>query len=204
MKKIYVGILFLLLFPFGSYAQTVEISGFGGYMFASRMNGSGGYLRFHDNALYGGQLSVGVSRVMDIDLIYTRTDTRAESYFAYWDYESVPLSVNYIMGGFTKNFRVNPTVVPFFGMSLGACVMAPKEKYEDVWFFAAGMTGGAKLFVGKRFGFRVQGQLLMPVQGSGFTMFVGSGGPSGGISLYGSMLQFGISGGVILRLGNVE
>ena len=87
---------------------------------------------------------------------------------------------------------------------MGAVLMAPKQEYHDVWFFLIGLNAGAKIYVGKRIGFKVQGQLFMPIQGSGFTMFVGGGGPSGGVSLYGTMVQAGISGGLILRLGRIE
>ncbi|MFC2102215.1 hypothetical protein ACFLS7_04400 [Bacteroidota bacterium] len=200
IKLLFLSILFL---PLGLFAQTVEITPFAGYLFPAKMNGSGGYVRFQGNAQYGGMVSIAVSRVMDIDLIYTRTDTKAEVSYFQWPYEEVPLSINYIHGGATKNFRFNKTIVPFFGANLGACLMSPKRDYNDVWFFLVGMNGGAKIYVGKRLGFKVQGQLFFPIQGSGFTFMAGTGGAGGGLSLYGTMVQFGLSGGLILRLGNV-
>lgn len=51
---------------------------------------------------------------------------------------------------------------------------------------------------------RFQGDLLMPIQASGFTLFVGTGGAGGGLSLYGSMVQVGVNGGLILRLGHIS
>lgn len=204
MKKKHLLLLGMLLFPFLLVAQKIEITPFGGYIFPARMNGSGGYVRFEGNAQYGGQLSIAVSRVMDVDLIYQRTDTRAEVDYALWPYEEVPLSINYMMLGFTKNFRVSKVFCPYAGLNLGACLMAPKQDYNDVWFFALGIKAGAKIYAGKRIGFRIQGDFLVPVQSSGFTFFVGTGGTGGGVSLYGSMLQIGVSGGLIFRLGHVS
>jgi len=204
MKRICFFSLFLVLMPVMLFSQRIELTPFGGYVFAARMNGSGGYIRFEGNAQYGGMLSIAVSRVVDIDLIYTRSDTKAEVYYVNWPYEEVPLSINYIMGGFTKNFRVNPTVSPFAGMNIGACLMAPKEEYTDTWFLLAGIKAGVKIYAGSRIGFRIQGDLFMPIQSSGFTFFVGTGGSGGGISLYGTMIQAGLSGGLILRLGPVN
>ncbi len=203
MKKHLPLLFLLLLVPLFIHAQRVEVTPFGGYLFPAKLNGSSGYVRFKGNAQYGGMISIAVSRVMDVDLIYTRSDTKAEVNFYNWPYEEIPLSINYIHAGITKNFRINPIINPFVGFSMGAVLMAPKQEYHDVWFFLIGLNAGAKIYIGKRIGFKVQGQLFMPIQGSGFTMFVGSGGPSGGVSLYGTMVQFGLSGGLILRLGRI-
>lgn len=45
--------------------------------------------------------------------------------------QDVPLSINYMQLGFTKNFRVNPTVSPFVGLNMGACLFYPKEDYTE-------------------------------------------------------------------------
>ncbi len=204
MKKQLIITLLLFIPAIQGMPQKVELTGFGGYVFASRMESSDGYIRFRDNALYGGQLSVAVSRVMDIDLIYTRSDTRAE-YYGYLNfYEEIPLSINYMHIGFTKNFRVNPMVSPYFGLNIGACVMAPKDDYLDSWFLSAGLNAGAKIYFSKRIGLKLQAQALMPIQGAGFSIFVGSGGSGGGVSVYSSMVQFGFTGGLVFRLGHIN
>jgi len=107
VTKIKLLFLCLLMMPLGLFAQKVEITPFGGYMFPAKMNGSDGYVRFQGNAQYGGMLSIAASRVVDIDLIYTRTDTKAEVSYYLWPYEEVPVSINYIHGGFTKNCRAS-------------------------------------------------------------------------------------------------
>lgn len=201
----------LICVPFVLKAQNVEITPFGGYVFPGTMQAEGGDVRFLGNAQYGGMISIGVSRVMDIDLIYNRIDTKAEINIYNWNtsysYDQVPLSINYMMVGFTKNFRVNPVVSPFIGMSLGATLFYPKEQdnsnYQDAWFFAAGLNGGAKIYFSKRVGLRLQAQMLVPVQGAGFYMFAGYGGSGGGVSVYSTLVQFGFTGGLIFRLGHV-
>lgn len=187
-------------------AQTVEITPFGGYVFPATMNADGGDVRFNGNGQYGAMINIGVSRVMDVDLIYNRSDTKADvnSYYSLagnaWQ---VPISINYMHVGFTKNFRVNPLVSPFVGFNLGTCLFYPKEKYQEEWFFSMGLNGGAKIYFSKRVGLRIQAQAFMPIQGSGFSMFVGTGGSGGGVSVYSTMVQFGFTGGLIFRLGNI-
>ncbi len=192
-------------------SQGVEVTPFGGYVFPGTMHADGGDVYFRGNGQYGGMISIGVSRVMDVDLIYNRSDTKADINIYSWNnsynYDVVPVSINYMMVGFTKNFRINPIVSPFIGMSLGACLFYPKDNsdrtYQEAWFFSMGLSGGAKIYFSKRVGLRIQAQALAPIQGSGFSMFVGSGGPSGGVSVYSTLVQFGFTGGLIFRLGQI-
>jgi len=189
-------------------AQTVEITPFAGYVFASKMSGSDGYVRFKDNAQYGGMVSIGVSRVVDVDLIYNRIDTKAEvnlyNAIAGYTYRESPLSINYMNVGFTKNFRINKTVSPFVSFSMGACLMAPKnENTYDYWFFDFGFAGGTKVYFGKRIGMRLQAQMYIPMQSAGYTFYFGGAGYSSGVSVYSTMVQFGFTGGLIFRLGHV-
>ncbi|MCX6247400.1 MAG: hypothetical protein NTW10_06680 [Bacteroidetes bacterium] len=212
MKKLLTFFAVLICIPFILKSQSVEVTPFGGYVFPGTLNADGGDVRFLGNAQYGGMISIGVSRVMDVDLIYNRIDTKADVNIYSWNnsynYDQVPLSINYMMIGFTKNFRVNPTVSPFIGFNLGATLFYPKEdagkQYQEAWFFAMGMNGGAKVYFSKRVGLRLQAQLLLPVQGAGFYMFAGTGGSGGGVSVYSTLVQFGFTGGLIFRLGHIQ
>jgi hypothetical protein len=205
MKKQILILAVLITLPLMMKAQRVELTPYGGYVFAGNMQGSTGDVHFKDNAQYGAMLSVKVSRAFDLDLLYNRSVTTAE--LTYLDlinnsyYQDVPLSINYMHVGFTKNFRVVPVVSPFIGLNVGACVFAPKDDYQDAWFFSVGMNAGAKIYFHKRIGLKIQAQGMMPIQASGFSMFVGPGGASGGIGLYSTLFQFGFTGGLIFRLG---
>jgi hypothetical protein len=209
MKKLILLFAIIIGLPFIMNGQSVEVTPFGGYVFGGNMNGDYGEVHIDDNAQYGGMISVAVSRVMDVDVIYNRSDTKAQiNYYSYGGYVKpsvdIPLSINYIQLGFTKNFRVNPTVSPFVGFNLGACGFVPKEDYSDAWFLSVGMNAGAKIYFAKRIGLRLQAQGYIPVQGAAFTMFVGTGGASTGVSVYSTLFQFGFTGGLIFRLGHIQ
>jgi hypothetical protein len=208
MKKYILLAAAIICIPLLLTAQkTVELTPFGGYVFPGTMNAANGDVRINGNGQYGAMLSIGVSRVMDVDLIYNRSDTKADiaPYYIGLGYKSqIPISINYMHIGFTKNFRMSPVASPFVGFNLGACEFYPKEgNYQDAWFFSMGMNAGAKVYFSKRVGLRLQAQLFMPIQGSGFSFFAGSGGTSGGVSLYSSLVQFGFTGGLVFRLGHV-
>jgi hypothetical protein len=208
MKKIFLLLAVLIGLPFFLKAQTVEITPFGGYVFAGTMYGDNADAWIKDNAQYGGMISFGISRSVDIDLLYNRSDTKADiSYFTaynYVGYEEVPLSINYMHVGFTKNFRVSHIVSPFLGFNLGACDFAPKETYSNQWFFSVGMNAGAKIYFSKRVGLRLQAQGMVPIQGAGFAMFAGTGGSGGSAAFYSTLFQFGFTGGIIFRLGQIN
>ncbi|NCA76879.1 MAG: hypothetical protein EOM90_11130, partial [Alphaproteobacteria bacterium] len=183
MKRTLLTLLILFSALYFAQAQRVEITPFGGYVFPARWNASNGSLYFYGNAQYGGILDIGMSRVVDIELMYNRIDTKASSEAIGYPHDDVPLSENYYMVGVTKNFRVNPTVSPFLGMSLGGLYLAPKtSQYYSYWFFAMGVNGGAKIYFNKFVGIRLQAQLLMPVQSGGFSFYYGTGG--GGSTVY--------------------
>jgi hypothetical protein len=207
MKKILHFVAVFACLPALLNAQTVEVTPFGGYVFGGSMSGTSANVHINGAAQYGGIISIGVSRVMDVDLLYNRSDTKADldSYYVLQGYKpQIPLSINYMHIGFTKNFRINPTVSPFVGFNLGACLFYPKADYQDAWFFSVGMNAGAKVYFSKRVGLRLQAQGLVPIQGSGFSFFVGSGGSGGGVSMYSTLFQFGFTGGLIFRLGKVQ
>ena len=114
MRKLFYVISALMCMSVYVSAQTVEITPFGGYVFPSTLNANGGDVTFLGNAQYGGIVSIGISRVMDVDLLYNRIDTKADVAVYDWNYayynSDIPLSINYMHIGFTKNFRVNPVV----------------------------------------------------------------------------------------------
>ncbi|MDD4553546.1 MAG: hypothetical protein PHP04_05040 [Bacteroidales bacterium] len=202
MKRTLLTLLILFSALFLAQAQRVEITPFGGYVFPARWNASNGSLYFYGNAQYGGILDIGMSRVVDIELMYNRIDTKASSEAIGYPYDDVPLSENYYMVGVTKNFRVNPTVSPFLGMSLGGLYLAPKtSQYYSYWFFAMGVNGGAKIYFNKFVGIRLQAQLLMPVQSGGFSFYYGTGGGGSTVYLNSTLFDFGFTGGLIFRIG---
>lgn len=205
MKKVIL--LFSSLFFLGIQgliAQGIELTGFGGYVLPARWSAYNGSLYFNGNAMYGGSISVGMNRVVDVGFSYTRidTDVEAEVIGSYYSFEEVPISQNYYMLGFTKNFRVSEIASPYLRFNLGGVYLAPKESdYYSYWFFALGADAGVKVYFHKVVGLMVQAQLLMPVQYGGFYFYGGSGGSGGGVSMSGTLVDFGFTGGLLFRLG---
>ena len=202
MKKLFLLFLLLLSCQVFVQAQSIEITPFGGYVFPARWYTSYGSLYFNGNAQYGGMFSLGVSRVMDVDFIYNRIDTKVSPEVNGYTLDDVDVSQNYYMIGFTKNFRVNEVASPFVGFNLGGMYLAPKTSdYYSYWFFSMGLDAGVKLYLGKHIGFRLQAQMMMPVQSGGFYFYYGTGGGGGNMYVTSTLIDFGFTGGLIFRIG---
>lgn len=205
MKKLVLLLSFFVSGLMTLQAQHVEITPYGGYVFPVTWYAGNGDLYFNGNAQYGGMLNIGVSRVFDVDLIYNRIDTKANVYLPGYLSDDFSLSINYFMVGGTKNFRVNDMVSPFLGFNMGACLMAPKEStYNDYWFFACGALGGVKLYFSKVIGIRLQAQMYVPIQGGGFYFYYTPYGGGSNVYVSSTMVDFGFTGGLIFRIGEIR
>ncbi len=205
MKKIVLLSLLLLTGWQFLRAQHVEITPFGGYVFPARWYSSNSSLYFNGNGQYGGQFAVGISRVVDIDFIYNRIDTRAIPEIGVYSGDEISLSENFYLVGVTKNFRVSNLLSPYLGMHVGGVYMAPKSsEYYSYWFFAWQVDGGVKIYFSKYVGLNLKAQLAMPIQGAGFSFYYGSGGGGTGVYLTSPLLDFGFTGGLIFRIGQIR
>jgi len=66
-----------------------------------------------------------------------------------------------------------------------------------------GLNAGAKVYFSKRVRLRLQGQMMIPYQGGGYTMYIGTGGTGGSVSFYSTLVQLGFTGGLIFSVGRV-
>jgi hypothetical protein len=67
--------------------------------------------------------------------------------------------------------------------------------------FAWGARLGGNIWLSEKLALKLQGQLLSAVQSVGGGLYFGTGGAGAGVSTYSSMLQFGLGGGIVFKLG---
>ncbi len=206
MKKIKL-VLLTVIFPALIYAQGVEVVPFAGYMFGGSVKYLEGKLKIEDGMDYGISLLVPVETIMDVEINYTRMDSKASfsPYAGYplLEYHETNLTTNYFQVGALKKFANQPAkAVPFGSFSLGATWFSPSEDgFQDVWRFSVALGLGTKIMLSDRVGIMLRGRLLMPMTFAGTSLYVGTGG--GGVSLnsWVAPLQGDFNGGVIIKLG---
>jgi len=199
-------------------AQKVEITPFYGYQFNGKATGYNGDLNIRDASSYGIMLDVNVKNGMQVELLYSRSDTRAD--FVQYrgpTYKLSDMSVNYFQLGFLRTVKKTKKVEMHGIFSLGASLFSPTGTpydeipedevtgtyyYEDWWFFSITAGGGAKIWLSKKIGIRLEGRLMMPITWAGGGFMVSSGG--GGFYFGGgsAILQASLTAGIIVALGD--
>jgi len=211
MKKIKLIIIALSL-SFTAFSQ-IEISPFAGYMFGGSIDYYEGKLKIHDNMSYGAALIIPVKDIVDLEINYTRMDSRARFTAYRPGYSNVDidhLNVNYIQIGSLKAMNINNDMVkPFGSFSLGASWFQTKDdvySIDDVWQFSVTAGLGTKVNITDRIGLIFRGRFMLPISfsGVGFYYGIGGGGSGGGLSLnsYAQLVQIDLSGGLVFKLGN--
>jgi hypothetical protein len=190
----------------------IEICIFGGYTLPSQMDvlqqrgtTSIDVANFNGNAQYGLEISLGLTRNIDINIQYRRMVTLVDVNTPIQEQAGpVRMNMNYMLMGANYNFRVNKLISPYAGIGLGGLNIVPSDTYfRNVWYFFVGTQGGVKLYISKRIGFRLQAELCYSVHAVGAPFLYSSDIYQNiPVDAMSNMLQVGFTGGLILRLGN--
>lgn len=193
-------------------AQKFEITPFYGYMFAGKVTGYQGDLNIRNNGIYGFMLDISVHPAMQVELFYSRTDTRAD-FVEYRGptYKLTDVSVNYFQIGALRHINKTKNIIIYGIGTLGATLFSPSGEgynetpiqysYEDWWLFSLTFGGGAKIFLSKKIGIRLEGRLMMPITWAGGGFMVGTGGSGFYLGGGSAILQASLTAGLIIALG---
>ena len=207
MKKLKL-LTLIALFPTLLFSQGVEIVPFAGYMFGGSTKYTQGKLDVKDGMNYGVSILVPVQALVDVEINYTRMDSRAtfrkySGYPGYNDQDIDNLATNYFqIGGISKFYSSNSMVSPFGSFSLGATWFSSPDLTDDTWRFSATVGLGVKIMFSDRVGIMLRGRLLMPMSFAGVGFYAGSGGSGLTMNSYVTPLQGDFNGGLIIKLGD--
>jgi opacity protein-like surface antigen len=175
------------IYTSNSFAQKIEITPFYGYQLNGKVIGYEGDLNIRDAASYGAMIDITVQRGMQVELYYSRSDTRGDFVaFRGPTYRLTDLSVNYFQIGFLRTVKKVKNVTLYGIGSLGATLFAPSGEsynetprtyyFEDWWLFSITAGGGAKVWLSEKVGLRFEGRVMMPITWAGGGFMVGTGG----------------------------
>ena len=113
-KTLFLLVLIGSIFTSNTLAQGVEVTPFYGYMFAGKVTGYYGDLNIRDASMYGLMLDINVQKGMQVELYYSRTDTRADFVeYRGSTYKLTDMSVNYIQLGFLRTVQKMKNIEDF-------------------------------------------------------------------------------------------
>jgi hypothetical protein len=159
---------------------------------------------------YGAGIEFMVKQSYGVELLWIGQNTTAPTTYSYTGLDlhaaNLDLSLNYAMLGFGRHMqKPGGKVEGYGGLMLGALFISAKDattgNSNSGTKFAWGARLGANIWASEKLAIKLQGQLLSAVQSVGGGLYFGTGGAGAGVSTYSSMLQFGIGGGIALKLG---
>jgi opacity protein-like surface antigen len=217
LRLLFLSSLIVLISLSSISAQKVEITPFYGAAFNGKVTAYNGDLNIRDAGMYGVTLDIAVQPGMQLELFYSRSDTRADFKEYRGDtYKLTDMSVNYFQIGAVRHAMKKDNIVVYGVGTLGATLFSPSGEpysvddggpeeqyyYEDWWLFSLTLGGGAKIFLSERVGIKLEGRLMMPITWAGGGFMVGSGG--GGFYLGGgsAILQASLMAGLVIALGD--
>jgi hypothetical protein len=198
-------IIALCLTPSGLWAQyhKAELTPFIGYQFGGGVSLVNGDLKLDADMDYGLILDYTVRPGGQVELSYTRSDTRLKFQPFVGTTESIPATVHYFqIGGL--GYATKGRAQPFASFTLGATYFQPKEdrlgsiSVSDEWRFSMKLGLGVKTFMNERFGLRLAGHLYGTFLDSGGGFWCG-GGSGCGLGLFGTgILQADVQAGAVI------
>jgi hypothetical protein len=213
MKRLLLSLLLMITFAFMAKAQRIRLNVSSAYVFEDNIDSYFNQSSSYNGTIKGGfQWGVGFEYMVDattgIELKYLRQDTKAPMNY----YDAGPknkefdLGINYILLGANNYFKTaNNKVEPYIGGGLGMAIIYIKNplniNVSNRTIFACNVKGGSNIWFNQSLGLKLQVELLTAVHSIGGGFFFSSGATGTRTSIYSSMVQFGIGGGLIYRIG---
>jgi hypothetical protein len=196
-----------------NYAQGLRLNGYAGYVFDDKFDSFYSSSSYFRGTIKGGfQWGVGIEYMVQpehgIEILYLRQDTEAPVF--YYDSgdqdRTLELGLNYIMLGGVRYLPVSDVFEGFGGFMAGVAIYDNKfpvrGEPNSATKFAWGLRLGGNIWISERFGLKIQTQLISAVQAFGGGFYLGSGGGGVGVSGYSTLWQFGLGGGVVIKVGS--
>jgi len=213
MKRILLALFITTCFASVNYAQGLRLNGYAGYVFDDQFDNYYSFDSYLRGTIKGGlQWGIGLEYMVHpeygVELMYYRQDTEAPiSYYSGGDRDkTLELGINYILLGGVRYMPLSDMIEGYGGLMAGVAIYDNKfpEKGEpnSVTKFAWGLRLGANIWLSDRIGLKLQTQLLSAVQAFGGGFYFGSGGGGVGVTGYSTLWQFGLGGGIVIKVGS--
>lgn len=211
MKKIFIFLLFVSITTKLS-AQEIRLNAYSSYIFDDRIDSYYDPSSYYNGTIqggwqYGGGLEYKANPYYGVELIYLRLQTTApiEYFNGGVKFSNFDLNVNHFMVAGNRYFTpAGSKVEGYAGGMIGLNVMDLTDpttgRGGDQGYFAWGIRLGGNIWLNDRLGIKLQTHLISSAQSVGGGLYFGTGGVSTGLSSYSSIYQFGMGGGLIVKV----
>lgn len=204
--------LFLILIGWGTANAQLRLNGYASYLFDDSFDNrysNTSYLRgtIEGGLQWGAGLQYTVNPAYGVELMYFRQDTDVPvSYYRNGPVDDIiDVGINYIMISGVRYLQASPVFEPYGGLMAGAVVYSNKTPKENEGNsetkFAWGIRLGSNIWLSDQIGLKIQTHLFSAVETIGGSFYFGTGGVGAGVSTYSTIYQFGLGGGLAIKLG---
>ena len=113
------------------------------------------------------------------------------------------LGLTILIGG-NNYFKTGGKVEPYAGADIGMALIyvtnPDNNKENNSTNFAWDIKLGANIWVSEKIALKLQADVLSAVQAAGGGVYFGTGGAGAGVSAYSTMYQWGLGGGLAVKL----
>ena len=187
-----------ILAPSAALAGEFEITPFLGYQFGGDVETfyQGEYhdVNINSSANWGLVLSLGLSPMSQIELLYSTQDTEAD---ANRFEDSLGLKIDYWQVSMLWNFDPDSQIQPYVVFGIGGTWLRP-DGFSSLSRFSGNIGGGAKIFFSDNIGVRLEGRFF----GTYINSTTSYCDPFWCYGYNNSLYQFDVSAGLIIRFGD--
>jgi opacity protein-like surface antigen len=188
----------VLLLPTAAMAGEFEITPFLGYQFGGDVTTfyQGEYhdVNINSSGNWGLVLSLGLSPMTQIELLYSTQDTEAD---ADRFEDSLGLRIDYWQVSMLWNFDPDSQIQPYVVFGIGGTWLRP-DGFSSLSRFSGNFGGGAKIFFSDNIGLRLEGRFY----GTYINSTTSYCDPFWCYGYNNSLYQFDVSAGLIIRFGD--
>ena len=211
MQKLLVASVLTLMSVVTSQAQNIFLNGYAVYAFDDRFDTYYSNTQYIEGKIkgglqWGGGLEYKPADEMGVELIYFRQDTEVPVQF-YLDgprNRTLDLGLKYILLSGNRYFKPGGKIDPYASLMFGMAIYKNKSpetgEPTSATKFAWGARLGTNIWVSEKVGLKIQAQILSSVQSLGGGFYLGTGGAGAGVSTYSTLYQFGLGGGLVLKV----
>jgi hypothetical protein len=213
MKKI--AVIVLTFISLNAAAQNIRLNGYANYVFDDKVDSYYSNSSYFEGKIKGGfQWGVGLEFMISpfnaVELTYYRQSTTAPATYraalGQVKNGTFDVNLNWIMANGVRHFqKPGGKFEAAGGLGIGVAIIdatSPENNTkQSATKFAWSLRGGGTFWASERIGIKLNAQLQSAVQSVGGGFYLGTGGAGAGLTSYSSLLQFGLGGGIAVKLG---
>jgi hypothetical protein len=213
VKQLILSLILLTGIAGVATAQNLRLNLYSAYAFDDKVDSYYDATHYYDGKIQGGyvwgggfEFMVGPSKGIELKYLRQNCVAPLQYYNNGIKNKDFQLGLNYILVGGSNYFHTaDGKVEPYAGLGLGMNIISVRNPEPDgasgFEKFAWTVKLGTNIWVTDKVGLKLQADIISTVQAVSGGLYVGTGGTGGAISLYTTMYQWSVGGGLIFKLG---